>query len=78
MKIKQIMDNLKEYLKELASEHAHTDSNDFDIYGMCGGNYDDAYYSGTDDGQILLARQLLKEYFNDHEQFDEKPELAPF
>ena len=68
------MDNLKEYLTELANEKAWIDDPHFMIDDYAGGNIDDSYAGGMDDGQILLARSLLKEYFNDHEQF----ELAPF
>lgn len=34
-----------------------------DVYQMSGGNYDDAYEGGIDDGYIMLAKQLLSEFF---------------
>lgn len=54
------MDNeILEYLKSLARKKAHTDREDFMVDDCAGGNVDDAYYAGCDDGEILLAREIL-------------------
>jgi hypothetical protein len=53
-----------EMLKKLAGEKTlreHTDDEGYMIsaYEASGGNYDDAYRMGVEDGKILLARRLL-------------------
>jgi hypothetical protein len=48
-------------LKKLASKKCWQDDKDFLVYDYCGGNVDDAYWGGYDSGQILLARELLKQ-----------------
>jgi hypothetical protein len=49
-----------ELLTELAKTQANIDNEDYNTYDYSGGNYDDAYYQGVEDGEILLARKLLK------------------
>ena len=48
------------YLRKLARTEPElpVDSDDT-IFDICGGNYDDAYYSGFNDGEIFLARKIL-------------------
>jgi hypothetical protein len=46
-------------LIKIARGEAWCDDEDFNPYDYCGGNYDDAYYGGCSDGEILLARQVL-------------------
>ena len=48
-----------DHLKMLAAKDAHVDVNEFCINDSVGGNLDDAYSFGVDDGYILLARELL-------------------
>ena len=48
-----------EKLKVLAAKTAACDDEDFTAYDYCGGNYDDAYDVGSEDGEILLAREIL-------------------
>jgi len=57
--------NLKEYLEKISQENAPTDPvpNDpwgFNVFDASGGNYDDAFSMGCDEGRIQLARELLK------------------
>ena len=35
---------------------------DTNIYDASGGKFDDAYYLGDNDGQIMLARHILKDF----------------
>ena len=49
-----------EKLKKLAFTEAACDYEDFNPYDVSGGNFDDAYYAGCTDGEILLAREVLK------------------
>lgn len=57
--------SLKIELQEVAHKKCGSDNTDFDIYGSCGGNYDDAYDLGSNDGKILLARRLLEKFFHE-------------
>jgi len=53
------MEELKEKLNKLASRSCWNDHEDFIVYELAGGNIDDAYYGGYDDGQANLAREIL-------------------
>jgi hypothetical protein len=57
------MNELKLYLETLAKKIAWYDDEDFSPSDYAGGNYDDAYSGGCDDGEINLARELLAKYF---------------
>lgn len=56
-----ISQTILEDLIKLAKQTASSDEEDFNVYDICGGNYDDAYYAGTSDGEILLARNILRQ-----------------
>lgn len=45
-------------VKEIASQDVKVDPTETP-YEMCGGNYDDAYQMGVNDGQVYLAREIL-------------------
>jgi len=45
-------------LNALAAKKAHTDDTDFMVYDWSGGNIDDAYSLGSNDGEVILAREL--------------------
>ncbi len=47
------------YLKSLATDEALQDMKDINIQDCCGGNYDDAFDIGIEEGKILFARELL-------------------
>jgi len=51
------MEKLIEELKTTAKQKMLSDDSDFDT--SCGGNYDNAYYTGCADGEIYLARKIL-------------------
>ena len=53
------MDELIAKLKELAIQTAASDDEDFNANDHSGGNFDDAYDMGCEDGEIMLARKLL-------------------
>ena len=47
-------------IREIASKQTDIETDEyFNIYDACGGNFDDAYYIGIQEGQIIFARQLL-------------------
>lgn len=54
------MDKIIERIREKAKEEISHNGDDpmCSIYDLCGGNYDDAYYVGRDDGAIYFAREL--------------------
>lgn len=53
------MENLKEYLLKISEQKARCDNEDFEVNSWAGGNIDDAYNMGIEDGEILFARALL-------------------
>jgi len=58
---------LKAKLQKVAAKATKTDDEDED-FNPCdwsGGNFDDAYNMGVDDGEIHFAREILAEFFGD-------------
>ena len=58
--------DLKELLENIAKRETWLDDEDFNPYDFSGGNYDDAYFSGREDGRTELARELLNLYFKEN------------
>ena len=58
------MEELVKMLKGLAKQDMRSDNDDFNPMDASGGNYDDAYSMGLEDGVVLLARRLIEEFFN--------------
>lgn len=58
------IETLHNFLLEKANRGCWIEDEDFNPYEFSGGNYDDAYFGGSADGEALLAKQLLKEFFN--------------
>ncbi len=56
-------EKLIEKLKTLAAKKAACEHEDFSIYDYSGGNFDDAYRIGCQDGEIGLAQEILNEFF---------------
>lgn len=46
-------------IERVANKTAASDSEDFNAYDASGGNFDDAYQLGTEDGEIFLASRLI-------------------
>jgi hypothetical protein len=59
------MEALKLYLVAKAKREAWSDDEEFIAGDYAGGNFDDAYFGGTEDGETLLARHLLETFFGD-------------
>jgi hypothetical protein len=56
------MDKLREYLAKIAAQEAHSENCGEWGFSACdasGGNYDDAYSYGVEDGEIFQARAVL-------------------
>ncbi len=56
---------MKDYLEQLAKQAIGPDDDYFDPQDSSGGNYNDAYNYGVDDGYVMLARHLLKTFASD-------------
>lgn len=53
-------EKIKELLEKLAKRDCWSDSpEDFNPMDFSGGNFDDAYFGGVEDGKAELARALL-------------------
>ena len=52
---------IKIKLKKIADQKKHSDREDFLPDDCAGGNIDDAFYGGWNDGEISLARSILKD-----------------
>ena len=48
-------------MKKLAERECWCDDEEFNPRDYSGGNFDDAYYGGSDDGEALLAKEILGE-----------------
>ncbi len=53
------MESIKEYLEKISKTSREVES----VYDSCGGNYDDAYSMGIDNGRADFAKELLEKYF---------------
>lgn len=53
-------ERLVAYIKKTAEKPCKCDKADFDVYDYSGGNFDDAYEIGLNDGEISYARIILK------------------
>lgn len=54
---------LKSKLEKLATRKCWAENEDFCAYDYSGGNFDDAYSGGVDDGEAFLAKEILEEFF---------------
>lgn len=54
-----ISDNLLDKLKKLASQPCLCDREECIVYEALGSNVDDCYQRGCDDGERLMAREIL-------------------
>jgi hypothetical protein len=46
-------------LKKIAARETWFEDEDFNPMDFSGGNFDDAYYGGLEDGRVDLAREIL-------------------
>jgi hypothetical protein len=58
-------EDMKTMLEKIAARDCWCDDEEFMADDYAGGNIDDAYNGGSDDGEALLARSLLKLFAND-------------
>lgn len=49
-----------DYLETIADNGIDAWNEDFNAYEASGGNFDDAYNIGVEDGRTMLARELLE------------------
>ncbi len=55
---------LEAYIRKIAENEALFEDVEFNPCDFSGGNFDDAYSIGVDDGEIVFARELIKKFFN--------------
>lgn len=62
IEIRGNINKIREMLEELTKEKCWSDelSDDCIVNDFAGGNIDDAFYGGQRDGEIMLARRLIK------------------
>lgn len=68
----ELSQEMIDLLKRIASQPTLCDNEDFNPYDASGGNYDDAYYMGSEDGYTKLAREILTQLkvpFNKNHKF---------
>lgn len=53
-------------LKKLAKNKIRCENEEFTAIDWFGGNFDDAYNGGLDDGQVMLAQEILEEIGEDY------------
>lgn len=58
------MEELKKFLEEIAKDDPRCEQEGFNPYDDFGGNMDDSFYGGMEDGRIYLAKAILEEFFN--------------
>jgi hypothetical protein len=64
----RISEQLREKLKKLASRECWCDDIEAIINDFAGGNIDDAYSGGFEDGQAKLAEELLNDLFKPEDE----------
>ena len=70
------MKQLIELLEELAKKKTWYDREDYDPQDLSGGNFDDAYSRGCDDGEVALARELLNRFFSKTDTLENRIEAT--
>jgi hypothetical protein len=60
--IVDLPDDLIAEIRKYAAQTARCDDENFDIDGHAGGQTDDAFYMGIEEGQIILAQEIAS-YF---------------
>lgn len=56
------MKEIIDFIRERAERPARNDNKDFMAYDYAGGNIDDAYSYGMEDGEVWFAREILKKF----------------
>ncbi len=58
------MPNLIEFLQILSKQRAWSDNPSFSAFDHSGGDYDEAYNGGYNDGETILARYIIDKYMD--------------
>ena len=56
---------LKTYLENYAKRSTWSDNEDFNVFEYSGGNFEDAYDGGFDDGETNMAQTILNEHIDE-------------
>lgn len=54
----ELSDEFVARIRKLAAQDADYDNEDFEVHACCGGNIDDAYQRGEEQGEISMAREI--------------------
>jgi hypothetical protein len=54
------LEELETFIKLKSNKKSRSQDEDFNVYDWSGGNIDDAFSLGMDDGEIFFAREILK------------------
>jgi hypothetical protein len=60
--IVDLPDELVAEIRKYAAKEARSYDEDFDIDGYAGGQTDDAYYMGIEEGQTLMAQDIAEHF----------------
>lgn len=52
------LEEIREFIREAAKRKSLLDKEDFNIYDWSGGNVDDAFSLGLQEGETLLAQEI--------------------
>ncbi len=72
MKTMMDKDKLKKLLMFESKRRLVTNKLDWDLFDYCGGNINDAFDYGLDQGRVSFAVEILKDFFCDEIDSDEK------
>lgn len=56
-------ETIKKELLSISKRGCLLDDEEENVIDHFGGNFDDAYNGGLEDGEVMLARHLLEKYF---------------
>lgn len=55
----ELSDEFAARLRKLAAQDADWENEEFEVHSYCGGNIDDAYQRGEEQGEIQMAREIV-------------------
>lgn len=58
----ELPDELVARLRKLAAQDMDWENEEFEVHSYCGGNIDDAYQRGEEQGEISMAREIVSHF----------------
>lgn len=56
----ELPDEFVARLRKLAAQDMDWENEEFEVHSYCGGNIDDAYQRGEEQGEISMAREIVE------------------